>query len=290
MVKFLKVLRATLDDILREPGTSLRISVPMMAGFVAVMLPAWFLSAVLSASGAGATVETVDPMVFPELPPGAGLFLAATAAGFLLLLAGWLWTAVAWHRFVVLNERPRGWLPRFRGDLILGYAGRGILTLLMMLLVTIPIAGLVGFAEADSSGNVSIPFLGLPEPLTARNVVLAIIAGALWNGMFLRVATMMPARAVDAGFGVSVALDRTRGAFFSFYVPLGVSLAVFYALLDFVWSFAPMQELVSLAAEWMKTMVEIGVLTRVYMEPPVAGPPGSGVAVQDSAGQAGGTA
>ena len=95
-------------------------------------------------------------------------------AGVLALLASWVawgvltaWIAVRWHRFVLLEERPRGAVPPWDGALIWAYALRSIKVALVM--AAVAVALLLGLALA---------FL-LPQGLAA---VFAAALGLLVGG------------------------------------------------------------------------------------------------------------
>ena len=69
----------------------------------------------------------------------AGLAGKAAPWGWLILGVAifsfcFLWIAVAWHRYILLNEVPTGLVPRFNGGAMLAYFGRGLLIGIAILL------------------------------------------------------------------------------------------------------------------------------------------------------------
>ena len=62
--------------------------------------------------------------------PGAALVFLP-----LLFIAGAcaLWFIVNWHRFILLEEYPEGWMPKFHGDRVLSYLGHSLLLVIVML-------------------------------------------------------------------------------------------------------------------------------------------------------------
>ena len=62
--------------------------------------------------------------------PGAALVFLP-----LLFIAGAcaLWFIVNWHRFILLEEYPPGWMPKFRGDRVLSYLGHSLLLVIVTL-------------------------------------------------------------------------------------------------------------------------------------------------------------
>lgn len=53
-----------------------------------------------------------------------GAFWFSFAATFIVSALLATWCVVAWHRFVILEEMPQGWLPTFNGGQILAYWGQ----------------------------------------------------------------------------------------------------------------------------------------------------------------------
>lgn len=107
-----------------------------------------------------------------------------------------LWIAVAWHRYVLLDERPTGFLPQMRIGAILGYLWLsiliGLLVLVTIMVATIPLGVLA----------VTIPFLAGLIP------VVALFAAML---VFYRLSLVLPARAVEREMSFGEALRATGG-------------------------------------------------------------------------------
>ena len=61
--------------------------------------------------------------------------------GFVLVLilsaVFWLWGAVAWHRYVLLDETPTGFMPKFHGGRMLAYFGWAIVISLVIAVIAI---------------------------------------------------------------------------------------------------------------------------------------------------------
>ncbi|MEL6587263.1 MAG: hypothetical protein AAFQ50_11480, partial [Pseudomonadota bacterium] len=109
-----------------------------------------------------------------------------------------LWVAVAWHRYVLLDERPTGVIPTFRGSEMGAYF---LWSLLIGLMIVIAI-----FAA-------SIP-LGLVLLIVPAGVgALVVTSGALFLGMilFYRLGILLPSIAIGKQMTVSDAWDATRG-------------------------------------------------------------------------------
>ncbi|WP_405108528.1 hypothetical protein L0Z65_13990 [Phaeobacter sp. BS52] len=68
------------------------------------------------------------------------------------------WTVVAWHRYVLLEEHPQGWIPAFRAKEALWYFLR-LLQLVVIGSVVYGVAMFVGIALISGMGMVGLAFL-----------------------------------------------------------------------------------------------------------------------------------
>ncbi|WP_170361037.1 hypothetical protein [Ruegeria arenilitoris] len=75
-----------------------------------------------------------------ELPPGTspGSVLLLVFGLAMVLAITTFWIAVSWHRFILLEEYPKGIFPTFRFDRILAYLGRAFLLGLIMAIASLP--------------------------------------------------------------------------------------------------------------------------------------------------------
>ena len=77
---------------------------------------------------------------------GGGVAATGLITGILYLVA-FLWLAVAWHRYILLDEMPTGLLPEFNGSRMLSYFGYSLLIGLVLIGLAIVmgiITGIVG--------------------------------------------------------------------------------------------------------------------------------------------------
>src|SRR5690606_37356363 len=98
---------------------------------------------------AGLMLGDADP-ASPSPTWPVGLLLAIAA------IAGAFWVAVAWHRFILLDERTAGLLPAFNGSRVLSYFGYSLL----LALIGIPIV----FGASLLAGGLTMmggPILGV---------------------------------------------------------------------------------------------------------------------------------
>lgn len=172
----------------------------------------------------------------------------------------WLWIVVGWHRYILLNERPR-LVPAFRMDRMLGYFGKSLLIGLILL----PLALILGFIGGGiASGMVHGGGRVLPAMLVMGLLVYIPLATVA-----MRLGTMLPGAALEPGVPVLSGWDATRGATVTI---LGVvALSVFgAALLDFIGAqvFGNPVSVAALAYElvkqWIIAMVGASILTTLY--------------------------
>ncbi|MFV1494406.1 hypothetical protein VWX97_06000 [Phaeobacter sp. JH18-32] len=118
------------------------------------------------------------------------------------------WTVVAWHRYILLEEHPRGWLPALHK----AEMGNYILGLIKLFFIAILLYGIL--VSIGSALVQSIGMLGL---------YLLLAAGALIAIFMFRFALVLPAAALGKPIGVSESLALTTGAFGTLFV-LGLCL------------------------------------------------------------------
>ena len=165
----------------------------------------------------------------------------ATASMIVFLAASW--SAVSWHRKIILSETPRSLFPLWNGRRIAGYFGRiwSILALwlFVMIFLVLPLA------------NLTVDLL--PVLRSTEKVILSLGTGAvasnsdqlymfmLFASIFLyftiffsyslRYSLMLPARAIDQLLRGSDARRLTKGRFLRLFLPLGFFM--FFILMSF---------------------------------------------------------
>lgn len=222
--------------------------VPVLLGFGSIY-------AVLTSAGLSITVfadeaAMQEAMLSGKL--GASSFLATS-----ILLLVELWVFVSWHRFILLEEYPEGWFPRFRGGRILSYFGHGLLIGFLVLLLTVPMFAI---------------FFLLALTLGQTGQVLALtFAFGYFIFLFIviyRFAPILPAAAIGKPLKIKDAWNATAGSGgaiilvfillavmqFALQVVTGLSISVF-APLGF--AFAALTMLVM-------TLVNVSILTTFY--------------------------
>lgn len=170
------------------------------------------------------------------------------------VLAG-LWIAVSWHRYVLREELPDGWLPQWRGGLMLGYLGRG---LLVSLLAMIPAAVAGGVIMGLGSAVNSVAFTGL-------GVVATLMIAAV---VFYRLCSVMPAGAVGSPINLGQAWAATSGEAGTILTMVAGQILGVLALQIPVFVLAVVSPalalLVGLALNWVIMLVSASILTTFY--------------------------
>lgn len=178
---FLRALTLLIENL----GDALRVSALPYAAVIAVSV--WV---------SGAFPSTLEPQT---ITPGTEISGAAAGATLLMMVVNLivsLWIAVAWHRYVLLEERPAGWVPPLNGAAMLVYLGR---LLLIGLLVGIAIVG------------VSIPLGFLTLAIPGGTLLVGAVAMFVGMIVFYRLAIVLPAGAVDRSMTFGEALEVTKG-------------------------------------------------------------------------------
>ncbi|WP_411351815.1 hypothetical protein PNH50_17730 [Leisingera aquaemixtae] len=131
--------------------------------------------------------------------------LGSVSTGFLLQMAAvWvvvmlisIWGVVAWHRYVLLEEVPEGWIPRLHTSNILIYFLRAVQLAIVSVISLIAVA-FIGSAFAEAAGYFGVAIL-----------IVLFIAVALFLSRLL---VILPAAAVGRAISLSDALEATKGA------------------------------------------------------------------------------
>ncbi|MEX0277171.1 MAG: hypothetical protein AB3N19_06585 [Ruegeria sp.] len=157
-----------------------------------------------------------------DLPPGvtAGTFSVFMLVVVLVLFFTMFWIAVAWHRFILMEEYPTGILPTFRFDRILAYFGRLLLLGILMTIAFIPM-GLV--------------FVALGESLAGISVIVAIVYMVFLIICFYRLSTILPAAAIGSPISLTEAWNATTGVSGAILVLL-LSAFLFQVLVQLVFT------------------------------------------------------
>lgn len=189
---------------------------------------------------------------------GAGLGLGALIVILVAIVTG-LWLAVAWHRYVLLNERPTGYVPPYNGERMMSYFLRSLGYGLIVLVAAAVLGMVVG---------------GLLSPIAMRgNVVIFLILMAVFVQLPMlylafRLTTALPGAAIGSGHPFMAGWDATKGASADILVlsVIAVGAHLVLALLGFlIFDRIPVVSLVwDVIVTWLVTMVGVSILTTLY--------------------------
>ncbi|KIC10270.1 hypothetical protein RA19_11135 [Leisingera sp. ANG-M1] len=199
------------------------------------LVPAAIAFGVLLALGAtaGLSFSAFSDQAAMEqmLVENSGSFAGGILVFWLLIMVTMLWIVVSWHRFVLLEEYPSGWVPAFRFDRMLSYFGHGLLMLLVAFAIMVPIMLLIMTVSAVAPA-VSI-------------IVMVVAYLALLVAMY-RLVPVLPAAAIGKPLKLTEAWNATAGA-------NGTIIALFLIMVAF-------QILIQLAAAVVLMIPVIGAI------------------------------
>ena len=171
----------------------------------------------------------------------------------ILMITGF-WIAVAWHRFILSEEIPSGYIPKFHGRRMMAYFGQILLLGLLIRVLLTELETILMFQFDNLSETLTdIIFFGL--------IVLI-------GSVFFRFAAILPAAALGDWLGWGGAWRATKGSTASLVL---VSLVLWGVLM---WADEHVTNLVSgnlfilalwsIPFEWVFLMIHVSILTTLY--------------------------
>lgn len=234
-----RIFRHSVLQVFDNFGAALRISVlPTLLQWILLLV---FAPRALAALfGAEAGLPSVGPMLIT--------FIAVA----LPVTASFLVIAVNWHRFILLNEKPR-LLPRLHGKEIIAYLLRVLLALLVLVAALIPMALALGLVGRTGS--------------FALTLVLTFVMNIVAAALVLRLSISLPAMAIDRRISLSAGWRALRGR-----NDVAIVLALITTLLQFMlpklvaifWAFPLAAVVLNIAIGWTVMTVGLSILTTLY--------------------------
>ena len=120
----------------------------------------------------------------------------------ILMITGF-WIAVVWHRFILVEEIPSGYIPKFHGLRIMAYFGQSVLLGLLIMAIGIGLAMIFVFPVLSHFGNRSQTLI----TMTIYGAIILLIAP-----IFFRFAAILPAAALGDWLGWGGAWRATKGS------------------------------------------------------------------------------
>lgn len=234
----LRIFMHSVNLVLNQLNGALRISGVLYIASLLVSVLGFFLF-----------MQNVTPS---SAPPWQSIIIGIVV-GFL-----YLWIAVAWHRFVLLDEMPQSLLPLFHGDRMAAYFGRTVVLFLVIFLIVIVVSFLNAFIIAATAGS--------PIALILTTLIVVFIALLI----SYRLAPMFPAAAIGRALGLREAWQATSGAngtilvlaLISALASVIVDLPAFLlqglpggAIIAFLWT---------AVTSWFKLLIGVSILTTLY--------------------------
>lgn len=112
-----------------------------------VVLVPWLVMTLATFAVGDVTIDVGDAEA--ATAPLAG----STLLVLILVVACWLWMAIAWHRYALTGEQPRGWVPAFNASRALSYLGRALLVSLPVIPVILVAALVFAPFFSDDTGS-----------------------------------------------------------------------------------------------------------------------------------------
>ncbi len=206
--------------------------------------------------GVAAYVGLASAMTLSIDPVAVLAIVVASAA----TVIGTIWIAVAWHRYVLLDEMPGAVVARFNGNRILAYFGNSVLL------------GLIALAIGVVISLVLVPLMSAVRSGGPADIVLQLIPLLLIVVLFLlvgyRLGIVLPASAIGKPLRFGEAWAATRGATGTL-IALAILSAIGVAVLRIPEFIIPdglvwLTLVWGLVSGWIELIVGISILTTLY--------------------------
>jgi len=242
-----QLLRHVVAQVFGNLGHAARITLLVLAVPFAILLftnPEIFTTPPATFDP-GAAAQPIVPvqMNFP------GLII-----GFILVLVAWLWAAVAWHRFVLLEEYPSGVLPTFHGSNIGNYFGNAILIGLIIMGAAFVMGLAIGLVLAITQ-SIALGFL----------LGVGLVFGISW--IATRIGLILPASAIGERLRISDSWAATRPVSGQIMLPIIVIALVSGVLtqgIPLILGYNIASAIVGLIVGWLQLLVNLALMTTLY--------------------------
>ncbi len=256
-----QLLRHVVQQVFGNLGSAARITL------VLIIIPIGILAATNPGILTGSSLQ-FDATTGQNDFSGVGLFgvLLALVAGVIC----WLWAAVAWHRFVLLEEYPSGLFPTWRGSNIGNYFGNSILIFLIMIAVGIAVGIVIGILITLVRSEALAILLGV-----------GLVFGLSW--VATRVGLILPAAAIGEKLRISESWKATAPVSGQIILPIFVLalastilnqgiIALFGETTGIPTQFGVQQQvtlsavgtILSLVVTWLQMLLNLALMTTLY--------------------------
>ena len=231
-----KIFSHSLSMVLRNLGWALQIAlVPVLIAMVCIVALLW-----------GQFGELLDNQGRLDYVPSGGL-MTSILLSVVIFIAAELWVFVCWHRFVLLEEYPTGW--------ILAYFGTSLLLGLVIVLAWVVIGGVFTAVGAMLSS-------------TVFSIIVLFIAMIAIGILFFRLLPTLPAAAIGEKLSFSESMEATKGtagtAVVLFLVLMLVQILLQLITNVSIYVFAPLGLVFAVVSALIMTLVNVSILTTIY--------------------------
>lgn len=256
-----QLLRHVVTQVFGNLGSAARITLVLLAIPVAILL-------VANPGLLTGAAFIVDPTADPAANERVSIFgmLLAIVAG----IVCWLWAAVAWHRFVLLEEYPTSLFPKWCGSNIGNYFGNALLI------------GLILVGASLGGGLVIALILGvLQSAAIAVALGVGLIFGLSW--VATRIGLILPASAIGEKVSISESWRASAPVSGQIILPIIVFalastilnqgiIAAFGTSVDVQTPFGMQPQvtlsiagvLLSVVVTWIQMLVNLALMTTLY--------------------------
>jgi len=194
----------------------------------------------------------------------AGLILPSIITMFVMTFV-FCWSAVGWHRYVLLQEGPDAFLPKLNLPFLGAYFWAAFKVVLLLMLLLFPLLFLfpllVSLTGLGQTAN--LPSAGLGTEQTAIMIVVGTIVGAVFSAIFFRFSLIVPAAAVGKPITLGVSWKATTGYFWAFVV-IAVAVNILGYLASMIGADGFVRLALSLLLNLLNFAIGISILTTIY--------------------------
>jgi len=184
-----RILKHSINMVFNNMSVVVRIAIPLIGAMILTFI----------IFGQDVFMGQMGTDIFEPQMGGSENDVAILFASLIQGLAG-LWVAVAWHRYVLLEETPSGVLPPFNGSRMLSYLGHGILLGLVLAVPILLVSFLAGMAMGIGSTG-----------LVIAAVIFGVLGVAAVFIISARLYVILPAAAIGRSMKMSAAWEATKG-------------------------------------------------------------------------------
>lgn len=211
--------------------------------------------------GLGVDFSQMDQATIQARVADGSLSLVPLISIFAVSLVVGLWITVAWHRYVLRSEWPKGVVPAFHGDRMAAYFGQSLLIGAVMLPVALIWAFAIGLLFFDPQAPEAV--------LTPVQRILSMLVLEVPLLVFaFRFSAGLPGVALGDGGGIGLAWRKTAGHTGDLILVAVLASVLFWGIEQPAALFAGSAPLVSrawlIATGWVQMMVGISILTTLY--------------------------